>query len=175
MWTIFQLFWRHCFQIWGSFTQHWNECHAKPCSWWNIYNSSTQIKFKYRDCPSCITFLMQDSSTLPINQFSKSQISLQLCIDAPCCKLYFIKPKYNGGMCMSMSILNQTVQILVTILYSLVQQKVVVVKLKFLFHSRRICSTLFSLSGCFSIYNLYIFFFFFILLKPFVIKWLSML
>ena len=62
MWTIFQLFWRHCFQICGSFAQHWDECHPKPCCRWNIYNSSTHVKFKSRDCPSCTTFLMQDSS-----------------------------------------------------------------------------------------------------------------
>ena len=48
-WTIFQLFSRHCFQICGSFTQHWDECHPKPCRRWNFYNSSTQA----RDCPSC--------------------------------------------------------------------------------------------------------------------------
>ena len=61
-WTIYQLFWRHCFQICGSFTQHWDECHPKPCSRWNIYNSSTHVKFKSRDSPSCTTFLMPDSS-----------------------------------------------------------------------------------------------------------------
>ena len=39
----------------------WDECHPKPNSKWIIYNSSTHVKFKYRDCPSCTTFLMQDS------------------------------------------------------------------------------------------------------------------
>ena len=51
MWTFFQLFWRHCFQIRGSFTQHWDGCQPKTSSRWNIYNSSTHVKFKYRDCP----------------------------------------------------------------------------------------------------------------------------
>ena len=80
MWTIFQLFWRYCFQICGSSTQHWDECHPKPCGRWNIYSSSTHVKFKYRDCPSCTTFLMQNSSYLPINHSKKVR---SVCSSAP--------------------------------------------------------------------------------------------
>ena len=113
MWTIFQLFWRHCFQICGSFTQHWDECHPKPCSRWNIYNSSTHVKFKYRDCPSCTTFLLQDSSYYPVNQFSKSGqfAALHRCTML---QIVFHQTQIKGGMYISVNMLYQTVQILVT-------------------------------------------------------------
>ena len=54
-------------------------------------------------------------------------------------QIVFHQTQIQGGMYMSVNMLYQTVQILVTFFYSLVQQitqKVVVVKLKFLFHSR---------------------------------------